>query len=190
MGFTPDFLPEIPSPPNRYATFQLHIQMIRARYATERLPIMSNTDRITKTITLRAPRSRVWKAIADAEEFGTWFRMKLEGPFVEGAPIHGRITYPGYEHLSFDLFVEKIEPERYFAYRWHPYAVDPTVDYSSEPTTLVEFRLEDAGSETRLTVEESGFDQLPPGRKDEAFRMNSGGWDEQMLNIQAHVTRI
>jgi len=149
---------------------------------------MSTTDRITKIVTLKAPRSRVWRAIANAEEFGSWFQVKLEGPFVEGAPVQGRLTYPGYEYLTFELRVERIQPEEYFAYRWHPYAVDPEADYSKEPMTLVEFRLEEAGAETRLTIVESGFDQLPPERWDEAFRMNSGGWDEQAENIARYVT--
>src|SRR5258707_13414950 len=104
---------------------------------------MPDTDRIEKKIILRAPRSRVWRAITDAEEFGTWFGAKLEGAFVEGATIRGRITYPGYEHLTMELQVERIEPERYFALRWHPYAVDPSADYSAEPMTLVEFRLDE-----------------------------------------------
>jgi len=100
---------------------------------------MSNTDRIEKKVVLRATRSRVWRAITDAEEFGAWFRAKLEGPFVEGATVRGKITHPGYEHLTIEILVERIEPERYFAYRWHPYAIDPAVDYSAEPMTLVEF---------------------------------------------------
>src|ERR1700722_8075429 len=100
---------------------------------------MKETDRIEKKIVLHAPRSRVWRAIANADEFGAWFRVKLEGTFIEGAAIQGKITYPGYEHLTMDMHIERIEPERYFAYRWHPYAIGPAVDYSSEPMTLVEF---------------------------------------------------
>src|SRR5262245_58037649 len=106
--------------------------------ATRRFP-MASTDRIEKKIQLRAPRSRVWRALTRAEEFGAWFRVKLEGEFAERATIRGRITYPGYEHLTFEAFVERMEPERLFSYRWHPYAIDPKVDYSAEPTTLVEF---------------------------------------------------
>ena len=146
------------------------------------------TDRIEKTITLRAPRSRVWRALTDSETFGTWFRAKLEGPFIEGATTRGRITYPGYEHLTLEMQVERIEPERLFSFRWHPYAVKPGVDYSSEPTTLVEFRLEDADSDTTLTIVESGFDRIPLSRRDEAFRMNDQGWSEQAGNIERHVT--
>ena len=150
---------------------------------------MTNTDRIEKKIILRAPRSRVWRAIANAEEFGGWFRVKLEGTFLEGATIHGKITYPGYEHLTIDMQIERIEPEQYFAYRWHPYAVDPAVDYSAEPATLVEFRLEAAEDGTLLTIVESGFDRIPLERRAEAFRMNDGGWTEQTRNIERHVSQ-
>jgi uncharacterized protein YndB with AHSA1/START domain len=148
---------------------------------------MSTTDRIEKTIVLKAPRTRVWRALTDHEEFGAWFRVNLESPFREGATVRGRITYPGFEHATMEVVVERIEPERLFSYRWHPYAVDPATDFSKEPPTLVEFRLEDAPGGTRLTVTESGFDELPPGRRDEAFRMNEGGWAEQTGNIERHV---
>ena len=148
---------------------------------------MTSTDRIEKTILLRAPRARVWRALTDADEFGTWFRVKLEGSFRAGATVRGRITYPGYEHVTMEMQIERLEPERLFAYRWHPYAIEPDVDYASEPTTLVEFRLDEVPGGTRLTVVESGFDRLPKGRRDEAFRMNEGGWSEQMANIERHV---
>jgi uncharacterized protein YndB with AHSA1/START domain len=154
---------------------------------TKDTPATSATDRIEKTIELRAPRARVWRAIADASEFGTWFRMEFDGDFVEGATVRGRVTIPGYEHVRLELHVERIEPERHFAYRWHPAAIDPAVDYSAEPTTLVEFTLEDSGSDTRLTIVESGFDALPIGRRAEAFRMNEGGWKGQIANIARHV---
>ena len=147
----------------------------------------TTTDRIEKTITLRAPRSRVWRALTVAEEFGEWFRVKLEGPFVEGATVRGRITHPGYEHLTMEIMVERIDPERYFAYRWHPYAINPGVDYSKEPTTLVEFRLEDAAGGTVLTLTESGFDRISLSRRAEAFRMNDNGWAGQLRNIEKHV---
>jgi uncharacterized protein YndB with AHSA1/START domain len=147
-----------------------------------------STDRIEKKIHLRAPRARVWRAITDAEEFGTWFRVKLEGRFAEGQPTTGRILTPGYEQLAFRMEVERIEPERLFAYRWHPYAIDPKVDYSSEPTTLVEFRLEAAADGTDLTIVESGFDAIPAARRAEAFRMNDGGWAAQIKNIERHVS--
>jgi uncharacterized protein YndB with AHSA1/START domain len=148
----------------------------------------SGTDRIEKRVELRAPRSRVWRAIATAKEFGEWFRMKLEGEFAEGQTIRGRITHPGYEHMTLDMMVERIEPERYFSYRWHPYAIDPAVDYSAEPTTLVEFRLEDTEGGTALTIVESGFDRLPLARRDEAYRMDDQGWTGQIKNIERHVS--
>jgi uncharacterized protein YndB with AHSA1/START domain len=155
------------------------------------LPIETETttDRIEKTITLRAPRSRVWRALTVAEEFGEWFRVKLEGPFVEGATVRGRITHSGYEHLTMEIMVERLDPERYFAYRWHPYAINPGVDYSQEPTTLVEFRLEDAAGGTVLTLTESGFDRIPLSRRAEAFRMNDNGWSEQLKNVERHVSQ-
>src|SRR5438105_953746 len=149
----------------------------------------TTTDRIEKRVTLRAPRSRVWRAIVNAEEFGAWFRATFESPFVEGATVRGRITHPGYEHLTFEIFVERIEPEHRFAYRWHPYAVDPAKDYSGEPTTLVEFRLEEADGGTLLIISESGFDQIPAARRDEAFRMNDGGWTAQAANIKGYVAQ-
>jgi uncharacterized protein YndB with AHSA1/START domain len=147
----------------------------------------SSTDRIEKQILLRAPRTRVWQALTDADEFGTWFRVKLEDPFVPGERTAGKITYPGYEHNTMEVRVEQIEAEILFSFRWHPYAVDPKVDYAGEPTTLVEFRLESVDEGTLLTVVESGFDRLPAGRRDEAFRMNSGGWTQQLTNIERHV---
>jgi uncharacterized protein YndB with AHSA1/START domain len=146
------------------------------------------TDRIEKQVMLRAPRSRVWRALTDANEFGTWFGVKLQSPFKEGATVRGQITHPGYEHLTMDVVVERIEPERYFAYRWHPYAVDPNADYSKEPTTLVEFRLEETRDGTALTIVESGFDRIPLARRAEAFRMNEGGWTEQARNIERYVS--
>jgi uncharacterized protein YndB with AHSA1/START domain len=148
----------------------------------------SSTDRIEKRVELRAPRSRVWRAIATAKEFGEWFRMKLEGEFAEGQTIRGRITHPGYEHLTLDMMVERIEPERYFSYRWHPYAIDPAVDYSAEPTTLVEFTLQDTEGGTALTIVESGFDRIPLARRAEAFRMNDQGWAGQIKNIARYVS--
>jgi uncharacterized protein YndB with AHSA1/START domain len=148
---------------------------------------MTNTDRIEKNVTLRAPLARVWRALTNAEEFGTWFRVKLDGAFSEGATVRGKITHPGYEHLTLEIQIVRLEPERYFSYRWHPYAIDPDVDYSTEPTTLVEFRLDDAGGATRLTIVESGFDGIPAARRAEAFRMNDDGWTEQTRNISHHV---
>jgi uncharacterized protein YndB with AHSA1/START domain len=148
---------------------------------------MSNS--IEKRIEIKAPVSRVWRALTDYREFGEWFRVKLDGPFVAGDVSRGRITYPGYEHLKWEATVQTMEPERLFSFTWHPYAVDPDVDYSTEPPTLVEFRLEPRGDGTLLLVTESGFDAIPAGRLMEAFRMNEGGWEEQMKNIDRHVTQ-
>ncbi|HEV8394996.1 MAG TPA: SRPBCC family protein [Vicinamibacterales bacterium] len=148
---------------------------------------MTVTDRIEKTNVLRAPRSRVWRALTNAEEFGTWFRARLSGTFAEGAVLRGPITYPGYEYLTLEIQVERMEPERYLSFRWHPNAVDPKADYASEPTTLVEFALEEVKDGTRLTIVESGFDKLPPGRRDEAWRSNDGGWAEQLQNVTKYV---
>ncbi|HUY98993.1 MAG TPA: SRPBCC family protein [Thermomicrobiaceae bacterium] len=146
-----------------------------------------DTDRIEKSVVLRAPRSRVWRALTDAEEFGSWFGVRLSGALTPGARVTGHITTPGYEHLTMELLVERVEPERLFSYRWHPYAVDPAVDYASEPTTLVEFRLDEIAGGTQLTVVESGFDRIPAARRSEAFRMNSEGWAGQLVNIGRHV---
>lgn len=147
----------------------------------------SETDRIEKRIELKAPVARVWRALTDHREFGTWFRVKLESPFVPGQHTRGHITYPGYEHLVMDVAVKAMEPERLFSFHWHPAAVDPKVDYSKEPPTLVEFKLEKTSTGTLLTVTESGFDALPPARRAEAFRSNDGGWAAQMENIRNHV---
>lgn len=147
----------------------------------------SSTDRIEKRIVLRAPRARVWRAIASAREFETWFRLKLDGEFAAGATTRGRVTYPGYEHLKVELQIERIEPERYFAYRWHPYPSDPAVDYSTEPTTLVEFRLEEVEGGTAVTIVESGFDRIPLARRAEAYRMNDRGWAGQTENLARYV---
>jgi len=144
-------------------------------------------DRIEKRIELKASVSRVWRALTDHREFDQWFRVKLEGPFVPGQVSRGQMTYPGYEHLKWEAVVEKMEPERLFSLTWHPYAVDPKIDYSKEPATLVEFRLEATPDGTRLTLTESGFDKIPAGRRLEAFRMNDGGWTEQLKNIESHV---
>lgn len=145
------------------------------------------TDRIEKTIDLDAPVERVWRALTDHREFGAWFRVNLEGPFVPGEVASGNIVYPGYEHVVMRVKVTRMEEPRYFAFTWHPYAIDPDVDYSGETPTLVEFRLEPALNGTRLTVVESGFEAVPAHRRAEAFRMNEGGWEEQMRNIKAHV---
>jgi uncharacterized protein YndB with AHSA1/START domain len=149
--------------------------------------VAQNIDRIEKQIFLRAPRSRVWRALTQAEEFGSWFGVELAGKLAPQRSVMGRITSKGYEHLQFELQVQQIEPESYFSYRWHPYAIDPDVDYSKEPTTLVEFRLEEVSGGTQLQLSESGFEQIPLARRAEAFRMNAGGWTEQMTNIERYV---
>ncbi|HET7274749.1 MAG TPA: SRPBCC family protein [Longimicrobiaceae bacterium] len=150
-------------------------------------PDASSTDRFEKNLVVRAPRSRVWRAISTAKEFGEWFQVKFDGDFTERQTIRGNITHPGYEHLVMELMVERIEPERYFSYRWHPNATDPEVDYSDEPTTLVEFVLEEAEGGTAVKIVESGFDRIPPSRRVEAFRMNEKGWAGQIENIARHV---
>jgi len=146
-----------------------------------------STDRIEQRVVLRAARTRVWRAITNAEEFGTWFRVKLEGAFTEDRPMRGKITIPGYEHVTVEMLVERIDPERYFSYRWHPYAVDPAVDYSAEPTTLVEFHLEETDGGTAVTIVESGFDRIPLARRAEAFRMNDQGWAGQIKHLARYV---
>src|SRR6195256_2303841 len=146
-------------------------------------------DRIEKRIQLQAPVSRVWRALTDYREFGHWFRVKLDGPFVPGQVSRGQVTYPGYEHLKWEAVVQKMEPERLFSLTWHPFDVDPKIDYSKETPTLVEFRLEKTTSGTLLRLTESGFDKIPSARRLEAFRMNDGGWTEQMKNIEKHVAQ-
>lgn len=145
--------------------------------------------RIEKRIELKAPVARVWRALTDYREFGAWFRVKLDGPFVPGQVSRGQITYPGYEHLKWEAVVQTMEPERLFSFTWHPYAIDPKTDYSQEPPTLVEFRLEKTASGTLLSLTESGFDKIPANRRPEAFRMNDGGWTEQMKNIESYVAQ-
>jgi len=143
-----------------------------------------STDRIEKRVVLRAPRSRVWRAIADAKEFGTWFRLTLDGPFAAGTTVRGR-----HDNFKVEMRIERIEPERYFSYRWHPYPKDPAKDYAEEPMTLVEFTLEDAeGGGTALTIVESGFEKIPLARRAEAFRMNTEGWAGQIKNLAAYVS--
>jgi uncharacterized protein YndB with AHSA1/START domain len=146
-------------------------------------------DRIEKQIELKAPLARVWRALTDYREFGEWFRVKLDGPFAPGQPSTGHITYPGYEHLQWHAVVQKMEPERLFSFTWHPYGIDPNVDYSKETPTLVEFRLEKTKIGTLLTLTETGFDSIPADRRIEAFRANEGGWTEQMKNIESYVAQ-
>ena len=146
-----------------------------------------NTDRIARTIMIGAPRSTVWRALTTADQFGAWFGAQLNGTFSPGGHVTGRITSPGYDHLSIKLVIERVEPEYLMSYRWHPYAIDPNVDYSSEPATLCEFTLEKVSDGTKLTVIESGFDRIPAERRDVAFRMNDGGWAAQLANIARYL---
>lgn len=157
------------------------------------MPTMTSTttsDRIEKQIRLDSPRSRVWRALTDAKQFGAWFGVDLQGAFARGVTIHGKLTIKGYEHVPFDVIVESIEPERFFSFRWRPYAIDPNVDYSKEPRTLVAFTLEEADGGTLLTVVESGFDGIPASRRAKAFEMNSRGWAGQLENIRKYVAEL
>jgi uncharacterized protein YndB with AHSA1/START domain len=148
-------------------------------------------DRIEKRIELKAPVSRVWRALTDYREFGEWFRVKLEGPFAPGQVSRGYITHPGYEHVKWEAVIQKMDPERLFSFTWpHPKSLDKATyspDYSQELTTLVEFSLEKTASGTLLVLTESGFDKLPSDRRLEAFRRNDGGWTQQMKNIETYV---
>ncbi|MDE1147632.1 MAG: SRPBCC family protein [Azospirillaceae bacterium] len=145
------------------------------------------SDRIEKHVELAAPVERVWRALSDPVEFGTWFRVKLDGPFVPGQESRGRITYPGYEHVEWQATVVAVTPPRLLSYTWHPYAVDAARDYSDEEPTQVEFHLEPRDGGTHLTITESGFDNLPSARRAEALRMNEGGWIAQIHNLRAHL---
>jgi uncharacterized protein YndB with AHSA1/START domain len=147
----------------------------------------SSTNSIEKRIELKAPVSRVWRALTDYREFGQWFKVKIDGPFVAGKASTGHITHPGYEHIKWESTVKEMQPERLFSFTWHPYASDPNVDYSKETPTLVEFRLEQIPTGTLLIVTESGFDNIPAERRAEAFRMNDNGWAGQLRNIEKHV---
>ena len=144
-------------------------------------------DSIEKRIEIAAPISRVWRALTDSRQFGEWFRVSMEGPFAMGQAVGGQLTYPGYEHIRMEIEVKAIEPETLFSYTWHPYSLDPKVDYTQETPTLVEFRLKASEAGTLLTVVESGFDRIPAARRAEAFRMNTGGWTQQLKNIDTYV---
>jgi uncharacterized protein YndB with AHSA1/START domain len=146
-------------------------------------------EHIEKQIELKAPVARVWRALTDHREFGQWFRVEIEAPFEVGKPARGRILHPGYEHLTWEVVIQKMEPERRFSFTWHPYGIDPKVDYSKETPTLVEFRLTPRSGGTLLVVTETGFGKIPAGRRAEAFRMNQAGWSEQLKNIARHVAR-
>ena len=148
------------------------------------------SNNIRRSTLINAPRARVWHALANAEAFGTWFGADLKGQtFAPGQRTRGPITFAGYEHLWFDVVIERVEPQDLLSYRWHPYAVDPAVNYDDEPPTLVTFTLADApGNGTLLTVFESGFDNVLPQRRLEAFRMNTSGWETQMEKLVRHVS--
>ena len=145
---------------------------------------MPSTDRIEKLVMLDVPRSRVWRALTEVKQFNAWFGVSLERPFAPGAEVSGKMNIRGFEHVTMTIWIEKIEPDRFFSFRWHPYAIEPGVDYSAEPTTLVSFTLEDAGAGTRLTIVESGFDAIPESRRAKAFSMNSAGWNGQAENLR------
>jgi uncharacterized protein YndB with AHSA1/START domain len=142
------------------------------------------TDRIEKQVILDAPRSRVWRALTDVSQFNAWFGVSLTKPFEPGAEVSGKIDIRSYEHVTMRIWIEAMDPERLFSFRWHPYAVEPGVDYSAEPTTLVSFRLEDAPEGTKLTIVESGFDAIPASRRAKAFSMNDKGWTGQVENLR------
>jgi len=146
-----------------------------------------STDRIEKQVTLDAPRSRVWRALTDVAQFNAWFGVSLTAPFAPGAEVSGKLNVRNYEHVTLTIWIETMDPERFFSFRWHPYAVEPGVDFSAEPTTLVSFTLEDAPGGTRLAIVESGFDAIPESRRAKAFSMNSGGWNGQAENLRKFV---
>ena len=159
-----------------------------------------NTDRIEKKILLQAPRQRVWRALTDSTEFGSWFGVKFDGPFAPGGKMRGVIVgttvdaevakaQKEYEGIPFEITIEKMEPERMFSFRWHPYAAERGVDYSAEPTTLVVFTLEEAANGVMLTVTESGFDRIPIERRAKAFTANEQGWSIQMKLIEEYLSR-
>ena len=158
------------------------------------------TDRIEKRIVLHASRARVWNALSDAKEFGEWFGVRFDGPFVAGAPLRGVIVptqadveiaklQEPYAGRAFDITVDRIEPQRLFSFRWHPYAVEPGVDYSSEPTTLIEFALEEVPNGVMLTVTESGFDQIPLARRVKAFTANEQGWGRVLQLVEKYLAQ-
>jgi uncharacterized protein YndB with AHSA1/START domain len=159
-----------------------------------------NTDRIEKTVLLRAPRERIWRALTDSAEFGSWFGVKFDGPFAPGAVMRGVIVgttvdpevakmQKPYEDKLFEITVEEMAPESRFSFRWHPHAIDPGLDYSAEPTTLVVFELEHAADGVLLTVTESGFDRIPVERRAKAFTANEGGWGIQVQLIEKYLRR-
>lgn len=149
---------------------------------------LGDTDRIERSIHIKAARSRVWQSLSNAQDYGQWFGAKLKGQtFAPGQHVRGPLTISGFEHVVFDALIERVEPETLLSYRWHPYAVDPAIDYSTEQRTLVTFTLADADGGTLLTVAETGFDKVPPNRRLDALRMNTRGWEAQLKNIERHA---
>ena len=158
----------------------------------------SDTDRIEKSVVLRAPRERVWRAISDSKQFGTWFGVQFEEPFVAGKSIVGKMVPTSvdadvakrqepYRGHRFEFAVDRVEPMRLFSFRWHPFAMDSSVDYSNETPTLVAFVLEEVQGGTKLTVTESGFDKIPIERRAKAFAANEGGWAAQMKLVEKYL---
>jgi uncharacterized protein YndB with AHSA1/START domain len=154
---------------------------------TATAPTMSSADRIVKEVVLDAPRSRVWRALTEVKQFNAWFGVSLTSPFTAGAEVSGQMTYKGYEHVTMSIWIETMQPEKVFSFRWHPYAIEQGVDYSAEPTTLVSFTLEDSGAGTKLLIVESGFDAIPVSRRAKAFASNSGGWNGQAENLRKYL---
>ena len=150
----------------------------------------STLDRIERSVVLKAPRSRVWRAISSGEEFSRWFGVSYHGQtFAVGQTLRGPVSNPGYEHLIMEVIIERVEPEHLLSWRWHPAAVDPAVDYSGEPMTSVVFTLADVDGGTRVTVVESGLEAIPESRRAQVLRLNTEGWDEQLVNLKAYVDR-
>jgi uncharacterized protein YndB with AHSA1/START domain len=152
---------------------------------------MSHKENFTieKQIELYFSVAKVWEALADSKQFGEWFRVNLTAPFVIGKEASGNILHPGYEHIIWRAKIQKMEKEKLFSLTWHPYAIDPKVDYSKETPTLVEFRLKKTDKGTLLTITETGFEKVPEQRRFEAFRMNNGGWEAQLKNIEQFLAR-
>jgi len=153
------------------------------------MTMATQTDRIHKEILLKAPQARVWQAVSDAQRFGAWFGVRLDGSFTRGAVVRGQILEAGWEHVPFEMTVDRVEPERLISFRWHPNADDVQHDYSNEPTTLIVFELQPQSDGVLLTIDESGFDSIPLARRLEAYRSNEGGWTEQMQRIARYVGR-
>lgn len=146
-------------------------------------------DRIEKVVTLEAPRSRVWRALTDVQQFNDWFGVSLTSPFAEGGEVTGQIVSKTYGEVTMSIWIETLTPESYFAFRWHPFAIEQGIDYAAEPTTLVAFTLADIPEGTQLTIVESGFDKIPESRRARAFSANSGGWTAQAKRIADYLAR-